>query len=389
MKNYFLPALSLFITASLSALDYGMLLTQQLEATDARVSTPSLSDDLTSYTAGLEPRFSMIFGGSADLYISARMTVNTSREPLFIPELLRSEYTLRHNKLTVSLGRMPYAAPFEYVANGLFDGVKASFYYPFGTLYCGLWYTGLLYKNEANIVITDDDKYAYLEPVDYGRFYETYFASRRLVGALGWEHPSVAGIFGVKTAFLFQFDLNGADENSGAPLNSQYIMAKFDLPYRNLSFQLGGILQTAETEGETSAGFTWDIGVSYYLPVRILSLLSLTGHFSLDNGNGAVPNLVPINNKSFGRITDIPPSGISALTLDYSVRISAAFSAVAGILGYIQNDLPEQSGRKGCEIYAQMTWAPLSDIMVNLGGGYDISSDPKWKINVLLTLSVL
>jgi len=389
MKRIVLPALSLFITASLGALDYGMLLTQQLEATDARVSTPSLSDDVNSYTVGVEPRFSMIFGDSADLYISARMTINTSREPLFIPELMRSEYSLRHNKLMISLGRMPYTAPFEYVVNGLFDGVKASFYYPFGTLYCGLWYTGLLYKNEANIVITDDDKHAYLEPVDYGRFDETYFASRRLVGALGWEHPSVAGIFSAKTAFIFQIDLNGADENSGAPLNSQYIMARFSLPYRNLSFQLGGILQTAETEGETSAGFTCDMGLSCYLPVGVTSLLSLTGHFSLDNGKSAVPNLIPINSKSFGRITDISPSGISAFTLDYSVRISAVFSAMAGILGYIQNDLPEQSGRKGCEIYAQMTWAPLSDIMVNLGGGYDISSDPKWKINVLMTLSIL
>jgi hypothetical protein len=394
MKKIVLLALSFLITVSLGAYDYGLLLIQELESTDARAGTPATVDRMTSYAASLVPRFSMMIDDSADLFVSARMTYDTVYKTGFTPELLRAEYTWRNEKLMISLGRMQYTAPFERVADGLFDGLKASFYYPFGTIYCGLWYTGLLYKNEANVVITDKDKSAYQEPLDYGRFYETYFASRRLVGALGWEHPSVAGVLSAKTAFIFQIDLNSTDERGGGLLNSQYFMARFGLPFRNLSFEFGGVLQIAQMDGETSAGFTWDTGISYYLPLRLPSLFSITGYFSVDNGKSMIPNLVPINSKSFGRVMEISPSGISALILDYSARISGAFSASAGAICYIQSDfanIPELnlSGKNGCEVYAHMKWAPLSDIMVNIGGGYDISSDSKWKIKLGLIMAFL
>ena len=394
MKKIVLLALSFLITVSLGAYDYGLLLVQELESTDARADTPATSDRMTSYSASLVPRFSTPIGGSADLFVSARMTCDTAFKTGFTPELLRAEYTWRNEKLMISLGRMQYAAPFERVADGLFDGFKTSFYYPFGTIYYGLWYTGLLYKNEANVVITNKDKSAYQEPLDYGRFYETYFASQRLVGALGWEHPSVAGVLSAKTAFIYQIDLNGAEESGDGRLNSEYIMARFGLPYRNLSFEFGGVLQIAQLDGETSAGFTWDAGFSYYMPLRLPSLFSVTGYFSVDKGKSVIPNLVPINSKSFGRVVEISPSGISALILDYSARISGAFSASAGAICYIQSsfaNIPELNlaGRNGCEVYANMKWAPLSDIMVNLGGGYDISSDSKWKIKLGLIMAFL
>ena len=301
MKRIVLPALFFLITVSLGALDYGLLFSQELELSGAENDEAPPEFDLeTGYKASITPRFSMLFGESADLFVSARFTYDYALKPHYIPELLRTEFSWSKDKYMLSFGRMQYTAPFEHVADGLFDGLKASVRSSLGNLYAGIWYTGLLYKTEANIVITEEDKFAYQEPFDYSHFSDTYFASRRLVGAVGWEHPSFGGVFSAKLAHVFQIDLNGAGGREGSSLNSQYFMASFGLPFGSLSFELGGVFQIAELDGVLGSGFTWDAGINYFLPTRLPSRVSLTGYFSVDDGESMIPNLVPINSKSFG-----------------------------------------------------------------------------------------
>jgi len=391
MKKIVLLTLSFLLTVSLSALDYGLLLIQEAELTGALKTTEESSDLEIGYTASVVPRFSMLIGKSADLFVSARMTYEYAQEPYFIPELLRTEFSWRKDKFMLSLGRMRYTAPFEHVADGLFDGLKASVYSTLGNFYCGVWYTGFLYKNEADIFITEEDKFAYQEPFDYRRFSDTYFASRRLVGAFGWEHPSVAGVLNAKTTLISQTDLNCGD---GSPLHSQYLIARFGLLFKNLSFELGGVFQIAEQDEKAEFGLTWDIEISYFLPTRLPSRVSVAGYFSLDDEKNEIPNLVPINSKSFGRIAEISPSGIASLSFDYSARLNGAFSVDAGAMFYIRNanaNMLDKNFFSGIEteIYAQAVWAPFSDVMVNFGGGIDFSSVPKWKIKIGMIMALL
>jgi hypothetical protein len=385
------------LTASLRAADFGVLLDQTGGAggvTD--------SEGAFDYEASLIPRFSTLLGDAGDLYLSAGLTFKyEDEETCFIPELLRAELSWRFGDARITAGRMRYSAPLAAVADGLFDGLQLAYSTSWGTFYAGAWYTGLLYKERANIIMTGEDYVSYYAGLDYDDFADTYFASKRVVAAAGWEHPALAELLRTKLGVIAQVDLNGGDNY----LHSQYITGKIGMPVGRFMFTLGGALELAEASGaekDVYTGLAGELGASWNPPTAFSSLLSLSGYCSSGHKEGgSVTAFVPINTQFSGKVLQANPSAISTVSLDYTARLHEKFSLSVTSLYFIRTDLGtyanypldvENSGGHclGNEFYADLIWSPVSDLQINLGGGIFVPAmgdaapnrEPRWRVEL-------
>lgn len=389
--------LLLIFPASLRAYDFGVTLTQDVGY--GGIGSGAKLD----YEGGLIPYFTASFGDSGYLYISAWAKIVYEYERIyFTGELLHTEFSWRVNNFKIRAGRIPYAAPLDFIAEGFFDGVQASFDTKIGTFNAGGWYTGLLYKKSANITMTPEDLLSYNAYLDYRHFSNTYFASRRVLAAVGWENPDIAGMIRAKAAVLGQIDLNG----DGTPYNSMYISAKALIPVKRFVISTGVCLQMAKAGSDTGIGLAGELGGSWIAPTPFSSRLSLVGRYS-SGKTGSIDPFVPITTKPQGDVLQARLSGISTFLLDYSAKLHPTVSAGLSASYYIRNDKetytaypvnPADNGGSalGCELFGRAVWNPLTDLSVNLGAGIFLPStgdvNPKagvqWRVELGLSLVV-
>jgi len=388
---------------SLGAYDFGVILNQNIG------SGGSGNDTGADYEAALVPRFSVLLGDSGDLYISASIKVAYANEDWsFVPELLRTEFSWNFGNADFSFGRMMFADPMNLIAVGLFDGARFSLHTEFGTFGVGIWYTGLMYKNRANISMTGDDAEALQAELDWNNFADTYFASRRLMAALYWEHPSVAELFRLDVALIGQIDLN----NRNSAYHSQYLIARSGIPFQRFIVELGGAVEMAQAVNDGNTGFyvglAGDIGLHWMPPAPFHNMLSLTGRFtSGQSESGAMSVFTPISTVPHGDILEEGISGLSVLGLSYMARLHSTFSAGLALSHFVRSDLgtfaayplngePSNNYFLGTEIFAQFIWSPFSDMSFNLGGGAFLpalgnaapNADPLWRIQLAVTLAL-
>jgi hypothetical protein len=253
-----------------------------------------------------------------------------------------------------------------------------------------------LYKKNAIITMTPEDQSSYDAPVVYGHFSKTYFASRRLLASLDWEHPSVANFFSLKSAITGQVDFS----DSSQKYHSQYVTLKASVPLSRLRLELGGSLEMAQSE-DFSIAFAGDFGIFWALPAPFASRLSLTGLFSSGNTGGIIGAFVPVANKFYGSIIKAKMSGISILNLDYAAMLGDFLGVGLTASHFVRNDLGtytawpvNDSGDSGyfmgTEFFARLAWSPLSDVHLILGGGAFLPSlgnvnpggKPQWRIEM-------
>jgi hypothetical protein len=382
------------LCSSLYAKDFGLMLDQTIGYAGHG------SDGELEYSGTLIPRFFTPLGDNGEIYVSAGLGWQVKPQ-LFIPELLRTELTWYFSKGDLAFGRMYYADPLGFIAEGLFDGAQFSFDTAIGGLSIGAWYTGLLYKDRANIAMTAEE--SSLENLDFGNFVDTYFAPRRVVSALGWEHPSLARLMRVRAALIGQFDL------SKSRLHSQYLVAKAVIPLKAFVIDLGGSVELIEAADDFGIAFAGDLGFSWMLPTSIESQLALRGRFTSgvsddETGLGA---FLPLTTVSQGELLQARASGLSLFSLAYTARFHEKFSASLSSSYFVRSDLGTYGGYPvmasdnngyflGNEFFARAFWSPSSDIMLNLGGGIFLPSmgnvAPKanklWRVelNVILSL---
>jgi len=381
-----------------------------MRITDLRAADFGLILDLTpgagDYGAGgdfdfsgiIIPRFSVPIGDTGEIFISAGVKADYQNESWsVIPELLRTEFSMRLNDLELKLGRTQYADPLGFIADGIFDGALVSLDTPeFGSFSLGALYTGLLSKNRIKITMTREEFESFYTETDYSNFADTYFAPRRLIVSLGWEHPGLWEIVMAKTALISQSDLGGG-------LHSQYLAVNFTIPVRAFVFDLGGCLELIEDGRETGLGMAGKIGVSWYPPGRIEDRLSFTGRFSSGTTeDGVISAFLPITTASQGDVLKAKLSGLSMLSLDYLARLHKSFSAGVSLSAFIRGDLATYSnfGGEGYwlgdEFFGRLIWSPVSDVQINLGGGVflpalgDVSpkSAPLWRVELNLILAL-
>ncbi|MDR1802471.1 MAG: hypothetical protein LBQ94_02590 [Treponema sp.] len=389
--------LLLFTCSFAFAFDFGLILDQNADYGGYG------EDGSYGYSGSLIPRFSALLGNSADFYLSAgvRASYAEGAEWRFVPELLRTELSFYSGSMEFKAGRMYHSDPLGLIADGLFDGAKLSIEGEAGTFSLGAWYTGLLYKRRANILMTQADRELYLRELDFADFTNTYFAPPRFVSSLGWERISLGGPLQAGAAVLAQFDL-GRD----APLSSQYLAAKISLPGYIFGFDLGGTLELIEKGGFGTAAAA-ELGFHITPQTRLPQRLSLLGRYSSGGLEGDFIAFNPVTTKAQGEILKVGLSGISLVSLDYLIRPANTFSAGLSSTCFIRSDLETYSGYPlsgksngyflGTEFFGMLLWNPYSDLQVNLGGGVFMPSlgdvnpgaDVSWRAELNIIVSFL
>ena len=349
------------------------------------------------YYGTLIPWFSAPLWKSAEIYVSARAAAQyENREWKFVPELLCTELIWRIGQDgSLEAGRMSYADPLGFIAKGLFDGARYSMDFADGsTLGMGAWYTGLLYKKSVNITMTGDERDLYDAPLDYGNFFNTYFAPRRFVAAADWEHPGLKDLIRLNAALVGQFDLSGGN----SLYHSQYLMAKAAMPFNAFVFELGACIELAENVKQFQVSFAGEAGVSWFLPTKINDRLLFLGCFSGGATSDTISAFVPVTTEPQGSIINEKISGLSTLKLDYTVRLFQNFSIILKSTYFILSDLETYAGFPdgrdgyflGNEFYGQVIWNPVSDIRVTGGAGAFLPSlgnagkqqDTLWRVDL-------
>jgi hypothetical protein len=395
-----LSALCVFLVpvVSLAAKDIGILF-------DNSVSYESIEDAGLKYSGTLIPWFSMPLGQSADLYISAGATVlYEDEEWKIIPELLRTELTFAIGEGgELRIGRMWYTDPLGFIASGLFDGLRYTADFSNGSMFgIGAWYTGFLYKKNANITMTQDELTDYDAPFDYGDFFGTYFAPRRLVAAIDWEHPDIADLVRLNLALVGQFDLSGGD----ILYHTQYLIAKAAIPVQSFVFELGACLELAEMENRNQFAFAGELGIGWSLPTSINDRLMLSGRFSSGtfDEEGTIQAFVPITSEPQGNVIKEKISGLSTIKLNYSARLHQTFSISLTNAYFILSDLGTYVGPPvgrdgyflGNEFYGRAIWSPVSDFRITAGGGIflpslgnaDKDGEISWRVDLGVLLAL-
>jgi len=400
--KYFCLFLAVFLIPAVCprAFDFGLVTNQY-----ASIGNQGSEDFNFNYQADILPRLSFLIGEKGELLLSAGFTFGAGNGVYYVPELLHTEFSMRFGSGGIKVGRFPFSDPLSFIANGLFDGVQYSHNSSLGTFSAGLWYTGLLYKRNAKIAMTESDKDKNGSAIDYGDFADTYFASSRLLFSLDWEHLSIAELLHLQASFMGQFDLTKGIEK----YHSQYFTLKAGVPVKRFLFELGGSFEMAQlVAGDTKSAvaFAWDFGIFWTLPSTINSRLSLSGHFAGGRANDKVYAFVPITTKSFGNVLQAAMSGLSVLDLNYTARLSNALGTSLSALLFVRNDLTTYtdfpvSGSDGgyflgSEFFARFVWSPISDLQFNLGGGMFLPAlgnvnpkeKPQWNVvlNAVLAL---
>ena len=380
MKNTrCLTPLIFLICNSLFAIDVGVVLDQKAEVSVSK-------DTEFSYTGVAIPRISGLIGDEGDFYVSAGF--NFQNEPWsFVPELLRTDFNWRSGSMNLTAGRMSYNDPLGYIASGLFDGARFSQNTNIGTFSVGAWYTGLLYKKRANIEMTDNEYKANNTEMDYADFANTYFAPRRVLAAVDWEHNGLWEMAITRLSLLSQFDL------TKEKINSQYLAGKIIIPYGVFGFNLGGCFEFIKTEKENGSAFAAEAAVEWRHAVHYLSL----GAKYASGKSDKLSAFLPLTTNTQGYILETKLSGITILSLDYTARLHETYSA-GFYPAYFMLNGSQSSGKNmlGAEIFAAFYWSPLPDISVNLGAGAflpslgNVTPDKKasWRIDFNVVLSL-
>ena len=390
----------LFLPLPLYTWDNGLLLDLSAEYNDFGMNSDKL--DNLQFTGAAIPWFSTPLGAGKDIYISVGITAEYQYQDwTFIPELLRTELRfLFDNDSILTAGRTQYTDPLGFVANGLFDGVQYSMDAGDGFFNAGLFYTGLLYKKNASITMTEHDLISYRTELDYSDFSNTYFAPRRLVAAVNWENPGLAEYIMFNAALIGQFDL-GDDSN----FHSYYLMAKAAVPVKNFVFELGACAELIDNNSNYQYSFAVEGGIIWYLPTALHDRLMFRGTFSPGVLNDTLVAFVPITTVSQGYILRAKLSGLSILSLDYTARLRQDLTLSVSNSYFILNDMGTYQGVPlgrdgyflGNELFAQATWSPVSDIRLKLGSGVFIpflgNADPQgdilWRIELNVIFAVL
>ena len=383
-KRILICSLLLAACSLLPAYDFGLLLDQKAELSGA--GGGAVSDTDFSYNGILVPRLGWLLGDAAELGISAGLNFQDDPWSL-IPELLETGISWRSSLLEFSLGRMDCSDPLGYVASGLFDGARLSLGTEAGIFSAGAWYAGLLYKKRANIEMTHEEwEQNNIEPLDYGDFAGTYFAPRRFLAALGWEHPGLAGRFLARLSLIGQFDLTGAE------LNSQYLVGKIAVPAGAFSLGLGGSIGLMQLAGDADAAFAAELGLGWK---GASQGLSLAGIYASGEG-GSIAAFQPVTTNTFGNMLKPRLSGISMLSLEYMARVQRSLSLGLSSSYFVYTGSGMGERLLGGEFFGSLFWSPFSDLSVNLGAGAFLPSlgdvapdgDAFWRVELNAVISL-
>ena len=386
--------LTVFITGITFSYDFGLLMDQRFEA----------DNESFVYYPIFVPWFSWNGDNGMSIYLSGILSLKHKSSyggagendgwgyPVLLPEISRFCFMYRPNQnLFVEAGRIIYSDCMGMTAYGLFDGVRAETGLPVGSLSAGLFFTGLLYKETAQIMMTEADAANFVER-------DNYFASNRFFANVRYDMPlynmPLSEYYMLSLEALFQFDLNGEKE----VLHSQYGKAMIEFyPQDKASVAVGALFEVMESNDGVSAAFGALARFRMALPTSFDSGLRVTGKFSSGPSSDSSYGFTPVSSPAQGIVFPETISGLAMISADYTARITQTLLADAALLYFIRtyNDSLTEGNIYGCEIQASLAWQPLDDLRMTLGSGAFLpamgnvytNTQALWKIKASLILS--
>jgi hypothetical protein len=402
MKKRIFGSILLFFSAAAFAADFGVVLGADGEYANAG------NPEGFSVTGYARPWVSAVLNETLNFYASGKLAYdyaeNDDPPGAFFFEPERTELNWRLAPLlSLTLGRQRFQDSLGLAVSGLFDGVGGGLDFGFGRLFLGAFYTGLLYKESAKIIMTSGDLETYEKPLDAAGL-SGYFASRRVLLALTGEFPGLTPRTGLAVQGLAQFDVNGAPDT----LHTYYLEARFTAePLEPLHLEagvLGELLQGAEgtrSSAALSAGADWEV------PGAASDLLSAKFLWTSGRTGDKTSAFTPVGGVSAGVIFDPGFRALMSAGLSYHARPLAAVSAGAGAGYFIRTDLEtltdgeldgaSDSRLLGGEVYGTLVWAPDPALRLTLeggaffpgwGGAFRGDAPVRWNVNLGLIVSL-
>jgi hypothetical protein len=359
------------------------------------------------FTGAVTPWFSAALGGKAGVYVSGKATFEYRYDteawknpPVF--ELERTELNFRPvSAAYIVAGRQRYQDSGGMILSGLFDGVSVDIGFSRARLSLGAFYTGLLYKETAEILITAADRDKYIKPLDYGNL-DSYFASRRILVPLGLTFPDLSSRTNLALSVLAQFDVNGASDI----LHTQYVEAVLGIEALDtLRFTVTGIGGAAEDTGEITFHAAGACGVDWDVPGALPDMV----HGELRWGSGMISDsvipFIPVTGTSQGSVFTPGLPGLMNARASYTARLHKTVSVSAEAVVFWRTDMEtvkdvELDGASkerylGTEANGSVIWAPQSALRFTAGGGvffpggaFREDAKIRWKVNGGMILSL-
>jgi hypothetical protein len=402
-RRFFTFAFALALSGAAFPADFGLLVNTTAEY------APALNKKIPAFTGSLSPWVSAILGGKANLYFSGKFTFEYESQNEewvwpFLAELERTELNFRPvSTVYFTLGRQRFRDNTGMIVSGLFDGLLGNFSLGRMRLSLGAFYTGFLYKETAEILMTEEDRIAYDEPLDYADL-NSYFASRRAFVPLVLEFSDLSPRTSLSLTALAQFGFN---DTESPELNTQYLELRFGLdPADVLRLSFTGIGEVAETGGsKPEFGFAAAAGADWDIPGALPDMVSVFARW----GSGAVNDIIgpfrPVSCVSQGVIFTPTLSGLLTGRISYTMRPHRVFSLSAeGAVcfrtdteTFRDSDLDKTSIERflGSEFYGALVWVPQSATRVTAAGGaffpgnaYISDAKIRWKVNLAIDLSL-
>jgi hypothetical protein len=254
------------------------------------------------------------------------------------------------------------------------------------------------------------DEEIFSRDLDYDDFAASYFAPRRVLIALNGEFSGlIAQRDTLGMSFLAQIDAGSSALASGssaatAKLHSQYITAKYLLPFKNrFEVNLDGAVVALENSGGPALAFAASAEAAWLPPTAIPDRLSLAFRWASGQTNNVVSAFVPVSGVAQGSVLKARLSGISVISGAYTARFHRSFTADFSARYFLRNDDasfkdPELgsglSPLLGFESYASLSFVPLPDLSLSLGAGvflpgaaFKPGTKPRWIITAGSLLS--
>jgi len=396
VRRLFLFSLILLtISGIIFCADFGLELDQLVE----------VKNDLYTYEAGVTPWFSYSNGRNISLYFSVIFTFRFSGDYsknntlALIPEISRFTFLCNFNEnISLEAGRMEYNDGLDFIASGLFDGLRFGVELPPGSLSASVFYTGFLYKETAAIVMTDTDSFYYDIPFKITN-YGDYFASRRMLAAVSWDMPlefNTGNGAKLSADILAQFDFNRRADT----LHSQYITALMEFYPKDMLRVSGGLLFSMMQNGYgnfgTAFGFLAQCKIGFH-STKVSDLLGITAKATFGTVKNDFNSYTPVSGVPQGSVFEETLSGLALLCVDYNIKITKTLFAQCAVSYFVRTyNVPDEGNFYGGEFFASFGWQPLDDISVFLGGGvfipgmgnvYPKGTGVMWKVTAGFTLS--
>jgi hypothetical protein len=407
-QKWCLAPLLLLASLSAGALDFGLAAGQSF-----KVSNEGGGSGALAYTPLLNLWASGPLGERFYLHLSGKIGFEYGkpfdgggawRDPAALPELARTELDWQASPaLRISLGRRYFQDPAGLAAAGLFDGLAAGFNALGSRFSGGVYYTGLLYKDTADIVMTGRDQEEYAKPLALDK---SYFASRRVLVSLDWENPGLSPRSSLALGLLGQFDVNEGEDR----LHSQYLSARYGrrLPF-NAGLEAAAALGVKEVNGTGAVFFAGLLEGSWRPPGALDHQLSLRGLYSSPAREEGLSAFAPLNALPQGQVFSPALSGLSFIRAAYTLRPRRTLSLGAEASYFIRTDtvsfrdnlepdkLKAEGYFLGGELYGSAAWTPLPDLVLTLGGGaffprlgnaFEPEAKVRWKAVLGLVVSL-